>query len=63
MPDYEVPPEVNSGRMYAGLGSASLLDSAAAWQALSVAGVGRSGVSGGDRGADEHGPRGSGRRR
>ena len=36
MPDYEVPPEVNSGRMYAGLGSASLLDSAAAWQALSV---------------------------
>lgn len=36
MPDYEVPPEINSGRMYGGLGSASLLDSAAAWQALAV---------------------------
>ncbi|SOJ57046.1 putative PPE family protein PPE32 [Mycobacterium simulans] len=36
MVDYEVPPEINSGRMYAGLGSASLMDSAAAWQALSV---------------------------
>ncbi|WP_066911565.1 PPE family protein [Mycobacterium interjectum] len=34
--DYEVPPEINSGRMYAGLGSASLMDSAAAWQALSA---------------------------
>ena len=28
--DYEVPPEINSGRMYAGLGSASLMDSAVA---------------------------------
>lgn len=34
--DYEVPPEINSGRMYAGLGSASLMESAAAWQALSA---------------------------
>lgn len=36
MPDYEVPPEINSGRMYAGLGSSSLMASAAAWQALSA---------------------------
>ena len=36
MADYEVPPEINSGRMYAGLGSASLMGSASAWQALSV---------------------------
>ena len=36
MPDYEVPPEINSGRMYTGLGSASLMASAAAWQALSA---------------------------
>lgn len=34
--DYEVPPEINSGRMYAGLGSASLMESAAAWQGLSA---------------------------
>jgi PPE-repeat protein len=34
--DYEVPPEINSGRMYAGLGSSSLMASAAAWQALSA---------------------------
>ncbi|WP_136246388.1 PPE family protein [Mycobacterium intracellulare] len=36
MPDYEVPPEINSGRMYVGLGSASLMESAAAWQALAA---------------------------
>lgn len=34
--DYELPPEINSGRMYAGLGSASLMESAAAWQALAA---------------------------
>ena len=34
--DYEVPPEINSGRMYAGPGSASLMASAAAWQALAA---------------------------
>lgn len=36
MGDYEVPPEINSGRMYAGPGSSSLVASAAAWQALSA---------------------------
>jgi len=36
MADYEVPPEINSGRMYAGPGSSSLVASAAAWQALSA---------------------------
>ncbi|KAA1242668.1 PPE domain-containing protein, partial [Mycobacterium simiae] len=36
MADYEVPPEINSGRMYAGPGSASLLASAGAWQALAT---------------------------
>lgn len=36
MPDYEIPPEINSGRMYTGLGSTSLMDSAAAWQALAA---------------------------
>lgn len=36
MADYEVIPEINSGRMYAGLGSASLMASAAAWQALAA---------------------------
>jgi PPE-repeat protein len=35
--DYGVlPPEINSGRMYTGLGSSSLMASAAAWQALSA---------------------------
>ena len=34
--DYEVPPEINSGRMYAGPGSGSLMASAAAWQALAA---------------------------
>lgn len=34
--DYELPPEINSGRMYTGLGSSSLMASAAAWQALSA---------------------------
>ena len=34
--DYEGPPEYNSGRMYAGPGSTSLLASAAAWQALAA---------------------------
>ncbi len=34
--DYELPPEINSGRMYTGLGSSSMLASAAAWQALSA---------------------------
>lgn len=34
--DYEVPPEINSGRMYGGLGSSSLVASAAAWQELSA---------------------------
>ena len=34
--DYEVPPEINSGRMYAGPGSASLMASGAAWQALAA---------------------------
>lgn len=33
---YEGPPEINSGIMYGGLGSSSLLASASAWQALSV---------------------------
>ncbi|OBG78964.1 MULTISPECIES: PPE family protein [unclassified Mycobacterium] len=33
---YEGPPEINSGIMYAGLGSSSLMASAAAWQALAV---------------------------
>src|SRR6516165_11459408 len=36
MADYEVPPEINSGRMYAGPGSSSLMASAAAWQALAA---------------------------
>jgi len=36
MTSYEVPPEINSGRMYAGPGSASLQASAAAWQALAA---------------------------
>jgi PPE-repeat protein len=36
MSDYEVPPEINSGRMYAGPGSGSLVASAAAWNALSA---------------------------
>ncbi|MBY0440809.1 MAG: PPE family protein [Mycobacteriaceae bacterium] len=36
MTDYEVPPEINSGRMYAGPGSSSLVASAAAWQALAA---------------------------
>ncbi|BDE17169.1 MULTISPECIES: PPE family protein [Mycobacterium] len=36
MTGYEVPPEINSGRMYAGPGSSSLVASAAAWQALAV---------------------------
>lgn len=36
MGDYEVPPEINSGRMYAGPGSGSLQASAAAWQALAA---------------------------
>jgi PPE-repeat protein len=36
MGDYEVPPEINSGRMYAGPGSSSLVASAAAWQGLAA---------------------------
>ncbi|PJE04039.1 PPE family protein [Mycobacterium sp.] len=36
MTTYEVPPEINSGRMYAGPGSSSLVASAAAWQALAM---------------------------
>jgi PPE-repeat protein len=36
MVDYEVPPEINSGRMYAGPGSSSLTASAAAWQSLAA---------------------------
>lgn len=36
-PDYAVlPPEINSGRIYAGPGSSSLAASAAAWQALAA---------------------------
>ena len=36
-PDYGMlPPEINSGRIYAGPGSASLAASAAAWQALAA---------------------------
>jgi PPE-repeat protein len=35
--DYGVlPPEINSGRMWGGPGSASLAASAAAWQALAA---------------------------
>lgn len=34
--DYGGPPEYNSGRMYAGVGSSSLMASAAAWQALAA---------------------------
>jgi PPE-repeat protein len=44
MADYEVPPEINSGRMYAGPGSSSLVASAAAWQAL-AAQLGSSGAA------------------
>lgn len=44
MTDYEVPPEINSGRMYAGAGSSSLVASAAAWQAL-AAQLGSSGAA------------------
>lgn len=44
MTDYEVPPEINSGRMYAGPGSSSLVASAAAWQAL-AAELGSSGAA------------------
>lgn len=36
MTTYEVPPEINSGRMYAGPGSSSLQASAAAWQGLAA---------------------------
>ena len=43
--DYGVlPPEINSGRMWAGPGSASLVESAAAWQAL-AAELGSSGLA------------------
>lgn len=36
-PDYAIlPPEINSGRIYAGPGSTSLAASAAAWQALAA---------------------------
>src|SRR5271163_1380453 len=42
--DYEVPPEINSGRMYAGPGSSSLVASAASWQAL-AAQLGSSGAA------------------
>lgn len=45
--DYGIlPPEINSGRMYTGPGSASLVASAAAWQALTV----ELGMSGGSFG-------------
>lgn len=36
MVDYGGPPEYNSGRMYAGVGSSSLMASAAAWQSLAA---------------------------
>jgi PPE-repeat protein len=36
MVDYAGPPEYNSGRMYAGVGSSSLMASAAAWQSLAA---------------------------
>lgn len=44
MTTYEVPPEINSGRMYAGPGSSSLAASAASWQAL-AAELGSSGAA------------------
>jgi PPE-repeat protein len=44
MGDYEVPPEINSGRMYVGPGSGSLVASAASWQAL-AAQLGSSGAA------------------
>lgn len=44
MTTYEVPPEINSGRMYTGPGSSSLAASAAAWQGL-AAELGSSGAA------------------
>src|ERR1700755_1464239 len=42
-----LPPEINSGRIWAGPGSGALIESAAAWQALAAElGSGRAGRAG-----------------